>query len=562
MELFFYSKQSDNLLFTRRRNINIVCHAGLHAVGLRWTLSRNLFHQPFLHGIGAPTPGNSFDISIAGARLHPGFYDLRVWLNDGDPNEVDGICTFGYRVDQLPVRLSRPADFSQFWQHGLAELAKIPLTPEEGPCQTFNQQQINAYNTAHASIPADYDPAGHHCENVEACKVNFAGINGVRIHGWLARPAGPGPFPAMLVLPGAGFCSRPMPLEHARHGYLALDIQVHGQDVDQPAYPDISGYNEHQVFAPIDKYYYYAVYLNCVQAVNYLLSRPDVDPRRVVVIGGSQGGRLSLVVAALDRHIAAAVPAIAHFTNQPYMEWAKAANEATPPRDGMDAEMPPPLQDTAENRCLAYYDPMNFAPDITCPVMMNCGLVDFVSPPACVFAAYHALQSGDKQIVPLPGLSHDRSAEFDRRAWRWLDSHLNITRQSLRASPPRESNPSSLVIVLVLVLVIGITIAIIFDYDLSDSIHRCCMLKVDFGTDSIHFFGGNDVYENSYAMCFLPGAAQHCCAAGLYPGSATNTSRRVRPLYGLLCHLWRKYRGLSAGDSRGAGGGNRWVCFE
>jgi len=76
---------------------------------------------------------------------------------------------------------------------------------------------------------------------------------------------------------------------------------------------------------------------------------------------------------------------------------------------------------------MAYFDPMNFAPDIKCPVLMNAGLIDPVSPPYSVWAAYNRLGTGNKTMIPLPGLAHDWSAEFDRRAWRWLDAVMNNT---------------------------------------------------------------------------------------------------------------------------------------
>ncbi len=56
--------------------------------------------------------------------------------------------------------------------------------------------------------------------------------------------------------------------------------------------------------------------------------------------------------------------------------------------------------------------------------MMNSGLIDPVSPPTSIWAVYKRLASKDKSLVVLPGLAHDWSAEFDRRAWRWLDKTL------------------------------------------------------------------------------------------------------------------------------------------
>ncbi len=43
----------------------------------------------------------------------------------------------------------------------------------------------------------------------------------------VAKPQEKGPFPAMLVLPGAGNNARPRPLEHARHDYVVLAPRHH-----------------------------------------------------------------------------------------------------------------------------------------------------------------------------------------------------------------------------------------------------------------------------------------------------------------------------------------------
>jgi cephalosporin-C deacetylase-like acetyl esterase len=424
-ELAFYSPTAENLLFTGNKDIEIICRAGLRSVNLRYGVCRNMFTTPFQQGIAEAHPGNLYVIRVPVAKLFPGFYDIRVELETGDPKQVvKSVCTFGYNIGKLPYVNTRPADFTDFWAKGKAALAKIPLDAQVGPFQQFKGKEIDAYNLAHACLPGDYDPQGHRTEEVECAKVDFAGIGDKRIHGWLAKPKGNGPFPAMLVLPGAGFAARPMPLEHARHGYVAMDIQVHGQEVDLEQYPKLPGYYDNFVYQPIEGYYYYQVELNAVQAVHYLMSRPDVDPTRIVVVGGSQGGRLSITTAALEPRVAATVPAIAHFSNIPYLEWSKQCNTAK--KDGMDRADTPAPSDTDEQRCLAYYDTMNYAQDIKCPVLMNAGLVDAVSYPMGVFAVFNRIGSKDKQLMPIPGCGHDWSAEFDRRAWRWLDEKLHL----------------------------------------------------------------------------------------------------------------------------------------
>jgi cephalosporin-C deacetylase-like acetyl esterase len=429
--LSFASAQSENLLFASGERIDIVCQTGLRSVGLRWTLHRNRINKPFRGGQAKALPANRFRISVDTTGLIPGFYDLRVELDSGmaanttngwEHRPVTGMCVFGWKADQMAIAESRPADFKAFWDEAKAKLAKIALDPQLSPMQAFGPQEINAYNQSSACLPPDFDPAGHRAERVESCKVSFAGPDGGRVYGWLAKPEGPGPFPAMLVLPGAGFAARPRPLEHARHGYVAMDIQIHGQEADLKEYPRIPGYDNNAVFEPTSAYYFYNVHLRCLQAVNYLLSRPDVDPKRLVVVGGSQGGRLSIVVAGLDKRVAAAVPAIAHWCNQPHQRWVKQVNGRG--GDGMDLVGAPPVGDDAASRCYAYYDPMNFARDIGCPVLFNAGLIDHESPPYGVFGAFNVIPGDTKTLLALDGLGHDWCPEFDRRAYRWLERVL------------------------------------------------------------------------------------------------------------------------------------------
>ena len=424
-------------MFDGEDHIELRCQAGLRSVGLKWTLHRNLIAKPFRQGVAEPLPGNKFAIRLDSAGLHPGFYELKVELDTGVTNDakeplakrpVRGVCVFGWQADKMALADSRPADFEAFWDAAKAESEKIPLDAHEGPMTVFNAKEIDAYNVASAYLPPDYDPSGHRFETVESCKVDIAGPDGGRVYGWLAKPEGKGPFPAMLVLPGAGNNARPQPLEHARHGYVALDIQVHGLDVDLASYPPLAAAAsaDDPRVGP-----YRAIHQRCLLALRYLASRPDVDPNRIVVVGGSQGGRLGVVTAALDPRVKAVVAAIAHNGNQPYQTWAARCkarrdgdgiDDPALAADGMGLSSAPPLGDASATIREAYYDPANFAPDVRCPVLMSAGLIDPTSPPTSVFGIFNRLGTTGKEMVPLDGLGHDWSAEFDRRAWRWIDS--------------------------------------------------------------------------------------------------------------------------------------------
>ena len=53
---------------------------------------------------------------------------------------------------------------------------------------------------------------------------------------------------------------------------------------------------------------------------------------------------------------------------------------------------------------------------------MEAGVIDPVSPPISTWPCYQRAGTKDKTMVWFPGHGHDWSAEFDRRAWRWLDA--------------------------------------------------------------------------------------------------------------------------------------------
>jgi cephalosporin-C deacetylase-like acetyl esterase len=388
-----------------------------------WSLHLNTIAKPFKKGTAEALPANVFKITIETADLQPGFYDIHISLDSGMAKPTLGQCTFGWKPKEMALRETRPADFKEYWSKAMAEYAAMPLDLKiEDEVKTFKGKEIDQYNVKSACLPPDYDPTGHKCEEVQSCKISFAGIGGGRVYAWLAKPKGNGPFPGMLVLPGGGFAARPRPLEHARHGYVAIDVQIHEQDVDLAKYPTLPGYYDHEVWEPNDKFYYRNVYLRAWRALDALCAQKEVDTDRIVVAGGSQGGRLSIVLPGMDKRIKAAVPCIPHCSNYPHLQWVTACNKAE--KDGADLRGAPPVVETPDGRCMVYYDPMNFAPDVECPVFFNAGLTDPVSPPYSVWASFNRLGTKDKTITPLPGMSHDWSAEFDRRAWRWLEEKL------------------------------------------------------------------------------------------------------------------------------------------
>ena len=49
-----------------------------------------------------------------------------------------------------------------------------------------------------------------------------------------------------------------------------------------------------------DEIYFKRVYIGCVRAADYIFSMDEFDGENLIVYGGSQGGALAIVTAALD----------------------------------------------------------------------------------------------------------------------------------------------------------------------------------------------------------------------------------------------------------------------
>ena len=57
-------------------------------------------------------------------------------------------------------------------------------------------------------------------------------------------------------------------------------------------------------------------------------------------------------------------------------------------------------------RNLSYFDNINLAPQITCPVLVSCGMQDTICPPECTYAAYNKIRTV-KEMAIYPQAGHE-----------------------------------------------------------------------------------------------------------------------------------------------------------
>ena len=155
--------------------------------------------------------------------------------------------------------------------------------------------------------------------------------------------------------------------------------------------------------------------MDLVRAVDFLVSRPEVDSRYIFAGGVSQGGAFTLAVAALDHRIRAAAPCVPFLSDFPdyfrLVDW---------PRDRFELAMEADSTLTWPDiyKVLSYFDIKNLASRIQCPVMMAAGLQDDICPPHTNFSGYNLIQSEKRYIIyPYQGHGVEDSWYDDRRAF-------------------------------------------------------------------------------------------------------------------------------------------------
>jgi cephalosporin-C deacetylase-like acetyl esterase len=317
-----------------------------------------------------------------------------------------GLATAGFAPDQIKPTTDDPADFDAFWQAGKAALAKIPVDARMTLLPDYSTAKVNVY---HVSL------------------ANVAGDDGApsRLYGILCEPKAEGKFPALLSVPGAGIRPYRGLVELAEKGIITFQLGIHGLPVnlDQAVYDHLgrSAVAGYWVFNldNKDRYYYRRVYLGCVRANDFLVSHPKWDGRNLAVTGGSQGGALSIVTAALDPRIkglAALYPALADMTG--YLHGRAGGWPHMFRAEGAGSHRTKEKIETSR-----YYDVANFARRIKVPGFYTWGFNDETCPPTSMYAAWNLITAKKELLLALE-TGHFTLPEQTQRLNSWLEGFL------------------------------------------------------------------------------------------------------------------------------------------
>lgn len=322
-----------------------------------------------------------------------GFYHFKCTLKSKVCKETfSDSMTVGLSPLDINPPVTRQPDFDKFWQKTLQELKDIDpqynLTLQTEKCTDKRDLYL----------------------------VEMKSLGNLTVRGWLEVPKNKGKYPALLRVPGYTSAMEPVN-KYDDMVIFSFNVRGHGNSDDAPGAP-----LELWVRGLDDKndYYYRGTFMDCIRAMDFLSRHPSVDPKRIAVWGGSQGGGLAFVVASLDKRVNFCIADV------PFLCDMKQYFKTTQWQEVDDWLAADPKRNWNEMlRTMSYFDTMNMTDKITCPVLMGIGLQDIVCPPSTSFASYNKIKS-QKEYIVYPRSGHDLGKKHSDFGYKQLRKYFGL----------------------------------------------------------------------------------------------------------------------------------------
>ncbi|MCR8561803.1 acetylxylan esterase [Mucilaginibacter sp. BJC16-A38] len=330
----------------------------------------------------------NFDIH----NLPSGFYKISFMINVTDYDDTTRKA-FGIRPEELRSQYGKPADFESFWHNSKLELDKVK--PEYKVTEMPDSSK----------------------DGRRVFLVEMKSLGGLTIRGWLTEPKSKNKnkkFVVMLGLPGYQVDLKPLYGTDPDVAIFSLNIRGQGNSRDV-----INVRRETYITLGIEdknKYVLRGAIMDCVRAVDFICSRPELRHDNIIAVGGSLGGFLALATSSVDKRISfcsAANPILSDVRNLvdqvdwPFIDIRRYVNT----RPGLTF-------DKVLNN-LDYFDAKNFASDLECPTLVGLGLVDNIAPPNTVYTLYNGIRS-QKHLIVFRDLGHEIGKKYEVYEGRWM----------------------------------------------------------------------------------------------------------------------------------------------
>ena len=359
-------------------------------------------------------PGNAGQeiVLSTGEDLAPGFYRASCSINGKAAtlqmkNGKIGTFVFGISPEKIISAPDKQADFNDFWAAAKAQLAAVDMKAELTEITAYSSASRKVYLLEMQSVPDGPDGEsvtvrGYYLEPQDGARhpviVHFFGYDDQKPRTKLSCPSGGSSQEfAELYLSTRGQIINNRP--------ASLRVEDGKGDFTN-IYGDWFAFS----FGKKDAYYYRGAFMDCVQAVRFLATRPACDMNNIFAEGSSQGGAFSYACAALsDYPLRAIAPCVAFLGDFPdYFNIVTWPGDTAKKNKGT-------MTDEQMYAFLSYFDTKNLATRISCAVMACSGLQDGTCPPHTNVAPFNNLRSTDKQYYYYPKLQHEIPGDWQNK---------------------------------------------------------------------------------------------------------------------------------------------------
>nr|WP_294791939.1 acetylxylan esterase [uncultured Mucilaginibacter sp.] len=337
----------------------------------------------------------SYDFAIDG--LKPGFYKVSFMINVSYYDDTTRKA-FGIKPEEVRSSHPKPADFEAFWSKTKAELAAIPPDFKFIPLPDSTKDARAMY------------------------RFEMRSLDNVLVGGYLTIPVTKKKrkFAVSLLLPGYQVAAKPIMGDEPDLAIITLDIRGQGlfRGVINTRYDDYISYHIENK----ERYVMRGAIMDCLRAVEFIFSRPELDHDKIIVSGGSLGGYLAIATAALDSRVklcSAQNPVMSDVQNlEGKVEWPlKDIKQYIKTQPGLN------MQKVMNN--LDYYDTKNFATMLKVSTLLGMGLLDHLVPPSNAYAVYNNINY-KKHIFIFKDLGHEVGKTYVDYQSRWLHDTFGL----------------------------------------------------------------------------------------------------------------------------------------
>ena len=338
-----------------------------------------------------------------GTMHEPGLLACRYEFRTADGKTYKDLVKVAYDPEQIKTFTPMPQDFEKFWRQAVKEARKV------------------AFEAEYTDVPDATN------EKLLTRRVRLRVGKDKWMQGFLTCPRDGQKHPVVICLPGAG-SQKIYPSDYfPNEGCVYLKMEIHDNDqLLADAEYDIArkrsdGYT-HRGMASRDTYYYKDVYVGCVRALDFLCSLPEWDGKNAIVTGGSQGGALTIVTAALSDKATICAPFypalcdLTGFLHHRAGGWPKFFTTSY-----YSGKMDITQEQAVET--LPYFDVVNFARLLKVPTFMSWGYNDDTCSPTSVWAAWNEI-AAPKQKDITPSSGHWRFPASWSKCWAWMKTKM------------------------------------------------------------------------------------------------------------------------------------------